>query len=506
MDESCKSPQEGDGTPDILSRPVHYPQQQHLVASYGGEGSQLSERCNEELKRPWSYGGRSGGLLAPPGYYSSTQKQLDEFEEVISKMATMTRCPPPYPGNVERGCNELGVAAATDLGFSGCNELGVCNRRQVYPGCRETPVTHDPYNIGCGNEAHDVQSNDFANSQAVDNISSCGAAKFSDSAHSRMSLSAAFQNCANASHCPTDTGLYENKDHGNLGLPAATTCLPPSYHGTQQGVHVSPGRQPLNSPRPSPYPSPLTSPNPETPPPSNPPSRRSSLSRLHQQVPVSPCRIHVSAPWEPRSRPMLYNAPPASVRSIHTNSRTSFKQQLMRTQQQQEEQRLKQQEERRLKQQQQQLQYQQFSPQQQRSSAIDVIDPRSIQGNGHHSVVGDGGPSGSVQVQSLLENPTLYHVLQTRDRLERHQTPSSSHSSNGDYPAVAAQFLDTNRGQPQPSGLSRSAIESTLVAGNVCSSSMQKHKGYSVILPRSDPGMTADIHRNRPADESEFYC
>ena len=197
-------------------------------SSYGGETIRPNDASEDMSVRPWSYGGSSGSFLAPPSD-QSTRQQLDEFEDVISRMASMAKCPPPYP-----------VSSQVNM-ISTCKEDSVMQSVAV-------------------STSHNPQVHQQSDSSTIGSVG----------------------------------GFSHHSHHA-----------PPSY---SESLMNPSSRALYTSPRPSPYPSPITSSATDTPPSSTPSSRRSSLCRGHHQMPTSPVRIHVTAPWEPRAKPLRQNA------------------------------------------------------------------------------------------------------------------------------------------------------------------------------------------------------
>lgn len=91
----------------------------------------------------------------------------------------------------------------------------------------------------------------------------------------------------------------------------------------------------------------------------------------------------------------------------------------------------------------------------------------------------------------------MYHVLQTRDRLERNQnsiSPSSNDTINSSSPStlLSSRTSTSTHGTPITSlaphppvvGVSRSALNTLQPSA----SADQKSGGYAVVMPRSDPG------------------
>lgn len=250
-----------------------------MVASYGGETYPSESLDGKDLRRPWSYGGTSGGHLAPP-VLRSTQKQLDEFEEVINKMATMSRGPPPYSSQCAQDStytSEMANSAERmESSYSG-NNFPIDN----------ASINYSASGCGLGPQGTGTVNGSSYTKSPVSTIAA--------QSNGQMHQGTFALGCQNNQFCPNP----KPKD-------VSMSALPPSYPESHQTISQA-NRGSHSSPRPSPYPSPLTSPNPETPPPSNPSSRRSSINRIYQQVPVSPVRIHVSAPWEQRPSSVHYN-------------------------------------------------------------------------------------------------------------------------------------------------------------------------------------------------------
>ena len=187
-------------------------------SSYGGQTSAYEE---ESDKRPWSYGGTSQCLLAPP-IDKRTLRQMDEFEDVINRMASMSR----------EGSSTLPNENLPEIGQAEPHLNGQMCQSQV----------------------------------------------------------------AQANSCASHGNAGINPDSDQRLTVLQNRQPPPPY--PVEGTITT--RSPHTSPRPSPYPPPLTPPTNETSSSSAP--RRSSVGKVGH-VPVSPVRIHVTAPWDqPRTR------------------------------------------------------------------------------------------------------------------------------------------------------------------------------------------------------------
>ncbi|XP_037790822.1 transcription factor EB-like [Penaeus monodon] len=242
-----------------------------------------------------------------------------------------------------------------------------------------------------------------------------------------------------------------------------------SPHVSQQvSPHVSRQCSPHVSPQVSPFTSPHTSPSAAATPPihsrpstplSCPPSRRSSSEMApsslqlpsHSQslsqpsTPTPQVKIEVTGPWEGgggasgmdgRVLGLPPPAPPSNVKAMPTTSRTQLKQQLMRQQlQQQQEQRdrdARMQQQQMHQQQMQHLQpgqqgrqqhqqHQQHQQQQQQQQQPQLQHPPQPAQQPQEPIaiptsVPQDVPPQVLQVQTRLENPTFYHVLQSQRR------------------------------------------------------------------------------------------
>lgn len=332
--------------------------------TYGGESAPpfaLSDGDGDPLlRRPWSYGGTASDAVTD----QVTRQQLDEFEEVINRMASMTKSGPPlYPcrgseqstashvlnenpnrtdeknnntirnlqehkemSNQRYQLTEQETSDRQQHNDHAQNQYRELNQKQELQHQQQQVYkyhhTH-PQQYHHNHNLHQQQKNYDEQQPLHDSLYHLQLLQGNQQATAWVSSTrhteGPQQQCQQqhqhqCHHQQYTTSQYEQLCHPQQPQPPYATdtslrCCPTSTSSSVVAVaSASSGRAPATlSPRPSPYPSPLTSPNPETPPSSNHSSRRSSLSRLHQQVPVSPVRIHVTAPWEPRTRPLHVN-------------------------------------------------------------------------------------------------------------------------------------------------------------------------------------------------------
>ncbi|XP_069990330.1 mediator of RNA polymerase II transcription subunit 15 isoform X2 [Penaeus vannamei] len=489
--------------------------------SYSGDDAEPERRAEgNPLKRSWSFDERKFGQLAhgggdarergpdahaahhprtammppPPPLDQDTRRQLDEFEEVISRMETMSggdtssrhsAMPPPpppppaYPGAAHA---QRSPAHHHHLGMQQHLHAQQSHMPPPPPPQQQQQVQQQPQQelLQAVLQHHQQQYESGTGGQSVGGYECRG---------SQMEIGGEnFLSPTSESHLsiPQQVSPHVSPHVSQQVSPHVSQQVSPhvsqqvSPHVSQQvsphvSQHVSPhvSRQgsPHVSPQVSPFTSPHTSPSAAATPPihsrpstpqSCPPSRRSSsemapsslqLPSLSQSLsqpstPTPQVKIEVTGPWEGgggggasgrdgRVLGLPPPAPPSNVKAMPTTSRTQLKQQLMRQQlQQQQEQRdrdarmqqqqMHQQQMQHLQpgqqgrpqhqqhqQQHQQHQHPQQQPQLQHppQPAQQPQEPIAIPTSVPQDV-----PPQVLQVQTRLENPTFYHVLQSQRR------------------------------------------------------------------------------------------